>query len=295
MKKSFLLMAIALVATVAIVRCGGGSNLKTASEASFTSPSGTITNANATAVVQSVVDTGKVSEAVGGLLNGLGVPTTKIVSHAIGALRKVLPRQFPGIRSLDASSLGDCASIATDQKSGSVNLQCLSDAGLLEGTGCTAAGTFSYSINGDDTESTMTLSGFTVSCTGGEFSTLTCNGSMNMNGDLAVLFSGQEVSTASFVACTDLSCSIDSVSESFTGCTFNGELLVDDGLGGEVVCAPVAPAILCMYPGDADCLTLISTWKVKDSTATVQCNITEKSDGCSATTTITSVGSCTVL
>ncbi len=279
MKKNFLVLGIAILATVALVRCGGGSSVKTPDAASFTSPTGSITNDNATTLVQSAIN-GATDETTVKSLFGL-TSTSKLAAQAMKTPEKVASQYSV---TADAS----CASTAADGKSGSVDVKCMSDAGIFSGEQCTASGSIEWAINNDATEVDVTLAGLGMDCSNStvitSFKTASCEGPVKANGDLNAL--STDAGFAAVVVCADISCSIDTTSLAFNGCFYGTEMLMD-GEGGEVVFAGMTPS--------SDCSTVSSSWKTVAGDVTVTCNVTSSAAGCSpAYPVVYTVASCTV-
>jgi hypothetical protein len=291
MKKTIWLIAIPALVIAAVVSCGGGGGgSKNAADpptkALFTDPTGTLTADNVTAATQSAVEANKAGSAVGGLLQSFGSG-----SRLAMLASKTLKKTFPQYAAVDFSAVEACLTdMNVNQETGeltsaTMNLKCLSDANAFEGSGCTAAGSigFSGTGTGDAAVVNVTLSGTSLTCAGGDFTTVTCNGEVNLAGSLT---SAPETLGGAGVSCWNVSCTVDTETAAVNECFYNGDFLVDDGSGMSMVCQGL----------ESDCTTLTATWLDSVGAKTVTCTVPAdgRTESCSDSKGVVKVASCTI-
>ena len=244
--KSIALCCSVLAVALFLWRCsddGGGS--QNASTSTFESPSGAITDANATQVVNDSLDvaSGDAGLAVEGLPLASG---------------KLNIRRIPKFGKSRQAFTESCVTF-TSSSEAIWDLKCASDAGDFDP--CTASGTIPFSGDGTKYESNYNDVSFTCPTDSGGQDTFTCNGSIN--GD-----------TSTSIQCENGSCSNSSGDvETWNYCNYFGTTSDDisvDGDGGNVVC-------LALYP-NADCTTVCGDFEDETGSVKIGCPVSSKDD-----------------
>lgn len=263
MKYKFLALSVALVAVLAMVRCGGSGGSASdpnAAKATFDNPDGTLTEENATESMDEALKASQGGFALEGLNFGgkVSARTTHLLSK-MPVSHKVSDRfQTTG---------GECASCVTgDENGGSIDFECLFSSSCVGDTGCTGTGSADYSVTETTYEYTYNSAG------------LTCTGDYDYSFLIDGTISGAYLDDGSDIFCADVTISGSSEGESFDEiavdqCYYAGGILVGED-GSQIVCTAIS--------ANSDCTELCADFEDADGIAKVTCPITASDSSCPA-------------
>lgn len=244
-------------------RTGVGSQSTTSAQEKFNNPTGTLSNDNATELMNDALASNLASgsSAVEGLFRRNPRITT--------ALQKVLPgTKFQFDDTEIPSELQKCIS-GDFTTSGTVDIGCLVNSGLLPG--CTGGGKVELKTENED--SVIELDNVSLVCSSEGISVTDCEGTFRQN------------TTNSDLACANLTCTIDSVKETVDGCIQGNQVLVEDSGGESYVCLTVTSV--------DNCAKLCSDWSDSEGLGKIECDVSRKEAPCPPATGIREGANCT--